>query len=34
MKKLLEKIILSDAFVKIFIYACAISFVLLFSIEL
>ncbi len=34
MKKLFEKIILSDAFVKIFIYACAFVFTLIFSIEL
>lgn len=34
MKKLLERIILSDAFVKIFVYTCALLFVLIFSIEL
>lgn len=34
MKKLLEKIILSDVFVKTFIYICAILFTLIFSIQL
>jgi len=34
MKKLFEKIILSDRFIKLFIYICAIVFVILFSIEL
>lgn len=34
MKKLLERIILSDAFVRLFIYTCALLFILIFSIEL
>lgn len=34
MKKLLEKIILSDVFVKAFVYICAILFTLIFSIQL
>jgi hypothetical protein len=34
MKKLIEKIILSDAFVKTFIYVCAIVFILIFTIQL
>ena len=34
MKKLLEKIILSDEFVRIFVYACALLFTLILSIEL
>ena len=33
MKKLLEKIILSDLFVKTFVYVCALIFVIVFSIE-
>ena len=33
MKKLLEKIILSDLFVKTFVYICALIFVIVFSIE-
>jgi hypothetical protein len=33
MKKLLEKIILSDAFVKTFVYACALLFTLIFTIK-
>ena len=34
MKKLLERIILSDAFVRLFIYTCTLLFILIFSIEL
>ena len=33
MRKLLEKIILSDLFVKTFVYVCALIFVIVFSIE-
>lgn len=34
MKKLLEKIILSDVFVKAFVYICALLFTLIFSINI
>lgn len=34
MKKIIEKIILSDLFVKTFVYAGALLFTLLFSIQL
>ena len=34
MKKFIERIILSDAFVKAFVYICAMIFTLIFSIQL
>lgn len=34
MKKIFEKIILSDVFVKAFVYICALLFTLIFSINI